>query len=58
VKNAYRIVRTAASSSVKSLVDEKRKTCPNLLFSVLWKGAYITGIGLASFRKVNAIPVI
>ena len=34
-KNAYRIFRTAASSSVKKLTDEKKKHCSNTYFSVV-----------------------
>lgn len=33
-KNAYRIFRTAASTSVKKLTDEKKQYCNNIYFSV------------------------
>lgn len=35
--NSYRIFRTAASSSVKNLTDEKKEYCKNTYFSVLSK---------------------
>lgn len=35
--NSYRIFRTAASSSVKNLTDEKKEHCKNTYFSVLSK---------------------
>ncbi|EPI5999355.1 site-specific DNA-methyltransferase [Neisseria gonorrhoeae] len=54
--NAYRIVRTAASSSVKKLADEKKEICQQQFFSVISKRDKLLYIVKSDYSKDAKAP--
>lgn len=54
--NAYRIVRTAASSSVKKLADEKKGNCQQQFFSVISKRDRLLYIVKSDYSKDAKAP--
>ncbi len=61
IENSYRIFRTASSSSVKALVDEKRKTTKNTFISVLSnkdKKLYIAKTNYSEDSKSPRVQVL
>ncbi|HHF6826998.1 TPA: DNA methyltransferase, partial [Haemophilus influenzae] len=54
--NAYRIIRTAASSSVKKLADEKKEICQQQFFSVISKRDKLLYIVKSDYSKDAKAP--
>lgn len=54
--NAYKIVRTAASSSVKKLADEKKEICQQQFFSVISKRDKLLYIVKSDYSKDAKAP--
>ncbi|HFB2685716.1 TPA: site-specific DNA-methyltransferase, partial [Neisseria gonorrhoeae] len=54
--NAYRVVRTAASSSVKKLADEKKEICQQQFFSVISKRDKLLYIVKSDYSKDAKAP--
>jgi len=54
--NAYRIFRTASSSSVKALTDEKKERCPQTFFSVLSKRDGLLYVVKSDYNPTSTSP--
>ncbi len=54
--NAYRIFRTASSSSVKALADEKKPRCPQVYFSVLSKRDELLYMVKSDYQPTSKSP--